>query len=75
MEDGVDKMTHDKTRYWRDRMMDKLVSQNKQVEINLLDLVDNAEHIGVERKKFKKAINLIHAGFVEFEKVIMAVKL
>lgn len=68
-------MPFNKIRYGRDRIMDKLVSQNKQRELDLLELIENAESIGVKRDKFKRAINMINQGFIEFEKAIMEISI
>ena len=65
-------MTHDKWRYWRNRMFDKLRSHSIETEKKLLDLLDNANHINLETAKIQKIMKDINRDYIELEKAIVA---
>ena len=65
-------MAHDNWRYWRDRMLDKLMSHSKATQVVMEDLLDNADHINLNVKGIKKAITKINEAYIELEKAIMA---
>lgn len=65
-------MTHDKWRYWRDRMFDKLKSHSLVTQDVMEELLDNANHINLEVAGIKKAVKKLNEAYIDLEKAIMA---
>lgn len=68
-------MTHEKATYWKKRMREKLLSHVKQRHIELTELVDNADHLNLNRKGIDKSIRKINDGYMELEKEIISAKI
>ncbi len=65
-------MKKDQFRYWRDRMLDKLMSHSRTTQDVMKNLLDNAEHINLNVTGIKKAITKLNEAYIDLEKAIMA---
>jgi hypothetical protein len=61
-----------KTKYWRNRMMEKLLSQTKQRAYDLGDYLKTVRFLKEDKEKFEEAIKKINQGYVDLEKAIMS---
>jgi len=73
-EDEMDKLKL-KIKYWRNRMMDKLVSQTKQRFLDLDEILSIIKFLEVDDKVFLEEIKNINKAYIELEKAVMSIKL
>ena len=64
-----------KIKYWRNRMMDKLVSQTKQRFLDLDEILSIIKFLEVDDKVFLEEIKNINKAYIELEKAVMSIKL
>jgi hypothetical protein len=70
----MDNKIEEKTRYWKSRMQDRLLSLMGQADIEFNDIQDHAKHINLKDDEIKKAIGDVYAALGKLRENIIEAK-